>query len=295
MKPEDQTKIKAYTKDSIIHFSSEKGVAIVNIFSGKLIYRSKQMIEEPWKESPRVITGKNAFTALNDSTFISIDVVSGNIKWKKLVKNIYNIPIIANDLVYVGGSKYFYAFNKDTGKEIDKYELGPFASSPKIISRVLYVWIEDRGLIAFDLNKRKIVWQKTQDRKDSEYQIIFENNMVFSNSNHLMASSLKDGKVLWLNDKFESINSYILTTTKNYVFAYKSVDDYSLLTASDKKTGKLLYEGFTTIHDDFKEPKPDRPLANLEGKHFRLGDKMYKNLLFAIDPHANIYCFEVKE
>jgi outer membrane protein assembly factor BamB len=188
-----------------------------------------------------------------------------------------------------------YVRNRNTGDEIWSVEIGEFVSYPQIISNILYVWIKDKGLIAYDLSKRKIIWEKPQDRKDDEYEIIIEGGVMFSNSKRLMAASLKNGKVLWINNEFRSVDSFTLGMTKEYIFAYKVVDDYTLLTASDKKTGKLLYEGFTTIYDNLKEPKPDRPLANLEGKHFRFGDKMYKNFIYAVDVRSNIYCFEVKE
>ena len=288
-----QTRIKSLTRDSLVCFSERPGVALVNIFSGKIIFQSKNAITTPWVEKPRLVRGTFLFTAISDSVFAAIDVKSGEIAWKKKMRSIYNYPLSKGGGVYVSDSEFLYILDSKTGSEKGRVKLGIFGSDPILISNVIYVWLEDRGLVAYDLEKSRIVWEKKQVRGDYEYKVIIENEIVYTSEDHLRALSIKNGRVIWENDNHESIYSHILLSTKKYFICYKPMDDSSVLVAAEKSTGTLKFEAFTTVYDF--EGKPKRPLAHLEGVHFRFADEMHKNLLYAVDPSGKIYCFEVGE
>jgi outer membrane protein assembly factor BamB len=95
-----QSIIRSTTKDSIIFFSSEEGVAIVNIYKGKIIFKSKGIPYKPFVNKPRVITDRFVYTALNDTTLVAIRIANGEIEWKKPCRKIFNLPLIKGEFIY---------------------------------------------------------------------------------------------------------------------------------------------------------------------------------------------------
>jgi outer membrane protein assembly factor BamB len=283
------------TKDSLIHFSSSRGVAIVNIYNGQLIYQSRKMIKRPWIEHPRVIRGRYPFIALNDSAFALLNVADGAVKWRRSLKGIYNAPVMNEDAVYISDSKCIYALNKDTGAELWKSDIGAVASDPLIIDNVLYVMTATKGLVALDVKARKIVWEFKPAQISRNHQIHIDGDSIFLSGLNLYALSRTTGKLLWQNTAIEISENFVLTTTSKYILVYKIVDDYQLLVACSKTDGRIAFEGFSTVYDSVKEPALSRPLSQFEGRHFRFADSMYKGCLYATDPRGNIYCFQVKE
>lgn len=168
--------------------------------------------------------------------------------------------------------------------------MGEVIADPYLIDNVLYLWIKDKGLVAFDLKKRKVNWVFNEiEHRQMYFELVVENDTIFVYSSTLFALSRFNGQVLWRNETLQSRESFILGSTNNEILVYKSLDDDIILVACDKKTGEIVYESFRGY--DLKK----RTLSHLEHVAFRFADKMYKNLLFAVDVRRNIYCFEVKE
>ncbi len=290
--PQHQQIIRTLCSDSLVVFSSRYGVSVVNIYNGEIIYQSSEVIMEPWVSRPRIVEGDKIYTALNDTTFAALAITDGKVLWKKSVNEIYNVPMIKDNILYFGDKKYLYAVDKDTGKEKWKEELGPFASDPFIKNDMLYVYIQNEGLIAWNIQNKETNWGlKIREKTYRNYAIQMERDTIFFSDVNLYSIS-SSGERIWINERAKSATSFIVGLTRKHILVFKVIDDFEVLVACEKTSGHIAYEAFIDI---YSSDNSDKPLANLEGISFRFGNKMYNNLLYAVDPHGNIYCFEVKE
>ncbi|CAD5257227.1 MULTISPECIES: PQQ-binding-like beta-propeller repeat protein [unclassified Imperialibacter] len=293
-KPEDQEAIKEITNDSLIFFSSRGGQALVNIFNGKTLYKSNNRIREPWIRKPRVINGPVLFSATDDSTFSAISVLNGKKLWERHIENIYNIPIKVGDAVYVSGDKFLYKIEASSGEILEKILLGKFASDPKLNGELLYVWIKGMGLACFDLSLNSIVW-KNENSSASDMEILLNDSILYTTNASLSAHQSINGTVAWRNDGYTPADAFMMAETQNYLLTYRRIDDYACLTAARKSDGKISFECFSNIFDSLQNPKPERPLIEMDGLLFRFGNEMHENLIFATDQNGTLYCFQVNE
>ena len=288
----DEIRIRMLTRDSILLFTSKKGIALLNIYTGLRIYESKQRIRYPRIRRPRIITGDYAYTAINDSSFAAINISDASIKWQTPLNDIYNEPIISEELLIIGDQRGLHFLNKEEGNILKSLEVGQLGSKPHLVEGTIYVWIEKRGLIAYDLTQSKIIWEFSQNRKGYEKEIVPTSENIYFNSFDLYSLSQSDGNVIWRQNQLKSFESFILFCTDKYVLTMKGIDDFSVLVACDIANGNIVYQAFKNIYGSDNSSKP---LAYLEGENFRFGTKMHNSLLYAVDLQGNMYCFEVNE
>lgn len=289
-----QKAIRNLTDDSLVFFSSRGGQALVNIYNGKQIFKSDIRIRNPWISKPRIVNDSILFSAINDSTFSAIGIYSGETLWKRHLKNIYNVPIRVNETLYVSAGDSLYKLDVRTGRELRKMEIGEFVTDPKLVGEVLCVWVKGRGLVAYDLQLDSIRWEHG-DNMDAEREIVSQDSLIFTNGSFLASYQLVNGALIWENNQYSPTDGFVLAETNNYLIGYRRLDDYACLAASKKENGELSFECFTNIFDDLQNPKPARPLSQMDGLLFRFGNQMYNNLIYAVDQNGDIYCFQVNE
>jgi hypothetical protein len=78
--------------------------------------------------------------------------------------------------------------------------------------------------------------------------------LLYSNVSHLTAYDLSNGKIVWLAKDIQTSDTHVLYSSVKYIFAYKVIDDYSVLTAVDRETGRIGFEAFSKINDTLNDP-----------------------------------------
>jgi hypothetical protein len=288
---EDQRQIKKECSDSLLFSKTNKGISVLNIYNGGKVFHSMYPMRPNWICETKFLRDSLLFSSISDSIFFAFNLLNHVEIWKKSFKSkLFNTPIIYDNIIYITDQSFLYALNKESGEELWKFELGgPLLSKPYLIENIFYAWVKDKGLIALDIEKEEIKWLIGNLKQFNEYEILIEDNIIYLQSGKLYAISLENGEIIWANDIFSSFLSLYIGKSKKYLFAYKSLDDNIILTAVDKKTGEIKYEGFQGYSLNL------RPLSHLEHVLFRFSDKMHNNLLIAVDVRKNIYCFEVNE
>ncbi|MEQ8415316.1 MAG: PQQ-binding-like beta-propeller repeat protein [Imperialibacter sp.] len=294
---EHQKVIKGYTKDSVLYFSMRRGgSAIVNIYNGQLIYQSKIAASRPWIKRPRTVSDTLVYHALNDSVFSATSVIDGKSIWVKEMKGIYDVPVEKDQIIYVFDDEFLFELNKRTGEELDKIKLGRLGADPIVEDEILYAYIIDKGIVCYNLITKDLKWEYVDfDSFYKDYQLVNKSEKLFIVSRSLIALLKESGSLGWKNDKVGAGESFHLASTSKYILTYKIYDDQSKLVACDIETGKIAFDGFSRIEDKVGDKIITRPLEDLEYVSFRFGQEILRNLLYAVDPNGNIYCFEINE
>ena len=286
-----QSLIRTLTKDSVVVFSSDMGLSVLDIYSGSVIYESFNRIKRPWTKVPGYWGDENFYTALDDTTFIAFSLKSRRVIWKKKLPTvIFNLPIIRGDTIYLADKECLYVLDKHSGKELQKYELGEIISNTHVIGDILYAWIQGKGLIAMSISTGAVLWTFNDSKyKQMYFELLFDRDIIYLYSKELYALSRHTGRVIWSNQGLKSRETYTLGLTKKYILAFKKVDDRATLVACRKTDGKIIYAEFQPKGEFLKFISPS--LDSI----LRFGSRMHGNFIYAVDLNGNIYCLRVRE
>lgn len=174
--------------------------------------------------------------------------------------------------------------------------LGRLGADPIVEDGLLYAFVIDKGLLCYKLATKELVWQYTDfDGFHANYQLVNQKETLFIIDKHLKAISKGNGSLEWENTELGAGDTHLLAATQRHILTYKTYDDQVSLAACEMNTGQTIYERFSENGDRTGDNPSVSPLENLDGMVFRFGQRMYGNLLYAVDVRGWIYCFEVIE
>lgn len=172
--------------------------------------------KEIWKnEMKRNYSGSSAvvykdMVIYNGGKLIAFNKYNGKLLWES--NNgpyVYGEPIVVNDKIYVNTwpeipeqQNYLYCFDVNTGKILWQHENGEGAActeSSAYSDGILYYGLVDGNFYAFNIESKKIIWNKKFDTNFFKMPIIVEDKIIIFYSS--FKSGIYDFKFIILNKK----------------------------------------------------------------------------------------------
>jgi outer membrane protein assembly factor BamB len=127
-------------------FTQKGSLYAVNATTGQLVW--EKLTNTGIGSSPCVKNGKLYITG-DDTMLWCLDEASGATLWSKQVLANGASAAVANGVVYVGGggTRFFYAFDANTGAEKWRFPIGLSVSSPLILSGDTAMYSGDSGML----------------------------------------------------------------------------------------------------------------------------------------------------
>ena len=147
-------------------------------------------------------TGNGGLYALQAASGAVLWHIAGSFSPGPSVSPIYLEPILANGLIYAGGSEGITAYRPSDGSVVWHYQnpirgpiIGPFLPQPVLVSGVLYVGIAS-DVIALRAVDGTLLWQ-VRAAGASEGPMLVGNGVLISNDQAVYALRMSDGSQVW--------------------------------------------------------------------------------------------------
>ena len=243
-----------FDEKNIIFFENNGSILKFNNLS-KLIWKKNYYTKIEKKSEPILFFGKSdnkLIVADNLANYYAIDLLTGNLLWKKNNKATFNsqIKIYENKIYVIDFMDVLRCFSLEDGSEIWSVTTeNTFIKSDKKLS----IAIKDQKVIfnnsmgdisAVDINTGELLWQiPTQSSllyensfsfKTSDI-VIDKNSVIFSNNrNRLFSIDLLTGLTNWHKEIDSNIRPVI---TQGLIF---TITNNGFLIILDQKTGKII-------------------------------------------------------
>jgi outer membrane protein assembly factor BamB len=147
-------------------------------------------------------TGNGGLYALQATGGAILWHIAGSFRPGPPVSPIYLEPILANGLLYAGGSEAVTAYRPSDGSVVWRYRntitgpiFGPFLPQPVLVSGVLYVAMAS-DVIALRAVDGSLLWQVRAEGA-SEGPMLVGNGVLISNGQTVYALRMSDGSKVW--------------------------------------------------------------------------------------------------
>jgi outer membrane protein assembly factor BamB len=293
---DEETKkyFKSNFKDSIVLFNSQNRIALINLYSGDLIYDLKRTRSWPFFNTPEIIKSKDICILKNDKQLICFDMKASSVLWTYESEfMIYDKIIVIEKEIYVTDSKNFYCFS-NKGDIKWQVETGPIVGNPVVVDNFLYVYVEEQGLYAINLDLRKIEWfynHKYKARYIGQKIVVVKNTLLFIGP-YLYALNRFDGNLIWESTDIRTNISNILSLVNDYLILYDNQESIPLINILNTD-GKLEYRLFTS---DFYPPESRfEAYSYIDDYQFMFADNIENDLLIGLPKTVDsLYCFQIK-
>ncbi len=194
--------------DSILFVGTYKGeLHAINVASGR---RIGQISFEGAIFGTPVLDCSMIYVALasGEDTFQAVDVLSGNIVWKKKLGPIETSPIQYDLHLYVTTiDGHMYCLDKATGEEVWKYSIpglkGPknIHSSPATDGNVIVFGCDDGTFYALDIRTGNLRWKARTGGSIFSSPAISAGRVIIGSMDHMLyAFNVADGSLCWKSD-----------------------------------------------------------------------------------------------
>lgn len=179
---------------------------------------------------------------------------------KDSIQLIKEFPYTIKSDIFIDGNNYLFSHNNqliigDTfmGNVTNEISFPDKISGMKKVDNLLYMWIVNRGVYCFNLETNQTIWTFEIDQSEvSNVEFIIDECLYFSTDN-LYCIDLLQGNLYWKTvDNCSSKGEYNRIIGR-YILRYNTCtiegDHYpALIELLDKKTGQVLYQGWTSVY-----------------------------------------------
>jgi outer membrane protein assembly factor BamB len=276
-------------------FNSDERIAYLNLYNGEIIYNLRRIRSWPFYNTPEIVKHNKVCVVKSDKELVYMNLKTKETLWTfKSDSMIYDKIITIKDNIYLSDSKYFYCISLNGDIEW-KIELGEFACSPIVEKDLLYVYVNEEGLYAINIEKRKQEWHFKNNYK-SRYigrKIIVDQNNVYFVGPYLYSIDRFTGELIGEYTNFKSTLSNRISFINNDIVAYtdskRMIPNICILS----KEGKKEYEFFTS--DIFPPQSISFPFSYMDEFEFMFAENIEDNLLIGLPATVDsLYCFQIK-
>jgi outer membrane protein assembly factor BamB len=238
--------------------SLDKKILFVNALSGKELGKQKTSTSI---SSSACVGDTILYFACDkgDETFFALNLLTGDLLWKKKLGDISSSPQIYQDKIFIGSnSGLLSAFNRASGEKIWEFKTeDAVISTPACNGKIVYFGSGDDNLYALDKDNGELKWKfKADGSIYSSPAIKAENpalrsepsrsktnggdDKVFFGSvdGYLYALKIEDGSLIW---KFKTDGDIYSSPAVTESLVYIGSNDYFMY-AVDQATGKLRWK-----------------------------------------------------
>lgn len=191
---------------SIIVSSATGTLARLDLETGKVLWSvapdgarpALPRIPEPAADAKRV------YFASSEPRLFAVDAANGRVLWKKdLPARITTSVALHGNTVYAGAfDGHLYAFDAASGAVRQRIPLGGPAYGTLVVAPPLLIALVNAKpfkLVAYDLAKKRVRWERTADREWSTYKPLVHDGTVIAGTEkkELCAFALGDGTPRW--------------------------------------------------------------------------------------------------
>ncbi|WP_435624858.1 PQQ-binding-like beta-propeller repeat protein [Flagellimonas sp.] len=260
--------------ESLITYSSQKGVVTLSVFSlksGASLWKTQ--IETTWTNPPFVLLdGRQAFVFSNTISVVNAD--SGKVSITLNPENIGEIsPLIpsfdASHLFFIDSQNLLYSIDKQNGETQWEIQLPKAIIPTNITSQTnhLYIRGEDADsnfhLVSVSKESGDIRWDSKQSETLTSNFIESDDFLFFASPSTLYGVNSQTGKTLFTKSVTQTGRSFPISlreVNEQIIFIGELV-----IAGYDKNTGKLKYKhGFSPIHVNLHYNGLDSSLPKLK-------------------------------
>ncbi|TKJ35852.1 hypothetical protein CEE39_00545 [bacterium (candidate division B38) B3_B38] len=221
-----------------VYFASENGTFYaLNIVSGERVWEFTA--GSPVRQSA-TLGDHSLFVATSGMEALSLDLITGNLRWRRRMDGEIFTPLIFNKgALYFGFSRYIACLRASDGEEIWRFETGDEVHAPPIIEgEFLYAGSDDGFLYALTPREGRLRWKFSTSGKIVAAPLLFEGTLfVGSYDNYIYALHPDSGKQKWKKITGGDVNCRPIGWEK-WVFV-SSLDNF--LYCLQVKNGYLSY------------------------------------------------------
>jgi len=190
-----------------VYFASENGTLYaLNIARGEKVWEFTA--GSPVQQ--RTILGDHSlFVATSGNEALSLDTLTGNLRWRKrLDGKIFTPLILFRGVLYLGFSRYITCLRASDGEEIWRFETRGEVHSPPIIDgEFLYGGSDDGFLYALTRREGRLRWSFPTSGKIRGAPLVFEQTLFAgSYDNYIYALHPDSGKLKWKKSTGGDVN-----------------------------------------------------------------------------------------
>jgi outer membrane protein assembly factor BamB len=237
--------------------SLDKKILFVDALSGKELGKQKTSISI---SSSACVGDTILYFACDkgDETFLALNLLTGDLLWKKKLGDISSSPQIYQDKVFIGSnSGLLSAFNQASGEKIWEFKTeDAVLSTPAIDGKILCFGSGDDNLYALDKDNGELKWKfkadgsiysspaiKVENPASGMNRMIHTNggdDKVFFGSvdGYLYALKIEDGSLIW---KFKTDGDIYSSPAVTESLVYIGSNDYFMY-AVDLATAQLRWK-----------------------------------------------------
>lgn len=196
------------------------GYVVVGLINSSVVVLNSANGNNVWSYTTGInntnplVSGGVVYTGAETKLCIALNLANGSVLWQSTAAagNVTCSPVMANDIVYVGGGNNMYALNKNSGAVIwsemswggiGGIGVGKFSSAcVSQVDTTLYAGNNDDMTYCLDLRTGAKKWTyplSTIQVKTTSPNPVAANGMLFANreDNSLYAFSARSGKLCW--------------------------------------------------------------------------------------------------
>jgi len=238
------------TKDIIIITTENRNILAINPKNGDILWKTKTNDEILSKAK---ITNNNIYINTNGNEIIALDKYNGRLLWNLSIDNqdmnLYygHTPIISKNIIYnIFSNNKLIAIKKENGQLIWKKKI--FKNNNNSITNVirnsilynnkLYINNNSGNLINFDLNDKKVIFEKKFKEKIN-ININKENIIITKNNGTIINKDIKTNQNIWKNKELKNKKlTYPIIFKKNEIIIIG--DDIGMIHFINLNTGKII-------------------------------------------------------
>ncbi|MFQ6002228.1 MAG: PQQ-binding-like beta-propeller repeat protein [Candidatus Zixiibacteriota bacterium] len=175
-----------------------------------------------------------------DETFFALNLLTGNLLWKKKLGDISSSPQICQEKIFIGAnSGLLSAFNRESGEKIWEFKTEDvIISTPACDGKVVCFGSVDDNLYALDKESGELKWRFKAEGSIYSSPAIKEGKVFFGSvDGHLYALKIEDGSLIW---KFRTDTDIYSSPAVAESLVYIGSNDYFMY-AVDQARGKLRW------------------------------------------------------
>lgn len=217
------------------------GLVIFGNQNGEVVALSLKEGSKKWSfmtggsifSSPASINGNIVFGSA-DGFVYCLNIMTGKLIWKKQTDAaVLGSPLIREEIVYIGGSKAFFALQLKTGREIWRFDSlkGPVVSTPVSYNRNVVFGAWDTYLYSLNIASGKLQWKWSNGSTIRNYSpaacipgILSGTVYVVAPDRFITAIDADSGKTRWRNNDATVRESIGFSEDGQWVYA-KTMQD----------------------------------------------------------------------
>jgi outer membrane protein assembly factor BamB len=221
-----------------------------------------------------------------DGSVYCIETKTGKLAWKKQTgASVLGCPLIRDKIIYIGGSKQFFAFDLESGKNVWTYDGlgGPVVSTPVWYKSDIIFGAWDTYLYALNSEDGKLKWKWNNGSALRNYSpaacipVVSEGTIyVVAPDRYISAIDEATGKTLWRNNDATVRESIGISANGKWIYG-KTMQDTIVAYAAGREKESAAWK----MHCGFGYEHVPSMLIEKEGLVF-FGTK--NGVVYCIDP-----------